>query len=78
MQEAAEFRTATIYNNIMYSLAGHVAETLEGRPWDDLLVDQLLKPLGDTELTPTHLKCRPVHDCFSQAAPHCENFPWSQ
>jgi len=39
-------RTAFIYNNIMYAVAGQAAEVLSGQLWEDLLQEELLEPLG--------------------------------
>jgi CubicO group peptidase (beta-lactamase class C family) len=40
------FRSRYEYSNLMYSAAGHVAEVLTGRPWEVLLRERLLEPLG--------------------------------
>ncbi|CAH1265023.1 Hypp3108 [Branchiostoma lanceolatum] len=39
------FRTRWHYNNFMYTLAGHVAEKLTGKPYETLLRERLLQPL---------------------------------
>jgi CubicO group peptidase (beta-lactamase class C family) len=35
-----------IYSNAGYAIAGAMAETITGRPWEDLMQDRLFKPLG--------------------------------
>jgi CubicO group peptidase (beta-lactamase class C family) len=40
------FRSGFQYNNLMVTLAGHAAERAAGVPWETLVVQQLLQPLG--------------------------------
>ena len=40
--------TAYEYSNAGFALAGHMLETVAGRPWEDLLTDTLFAPLGMT------------------------------
>ena len=47
-QPTHPFRTQFIYNNYMYSLAGYVAEILEGKPWEDLIRQYIFDPLNMT------------------------------
>ncbi len=49
------FRTAMQYQTIMYIAAGQAAAQAGGKPWDQLLRERLLKPLGmkDIALTTT-------------------------
>lgn len=35
-----------IYSNTGYAIAGHMAETVTGRSWEDLMRERLFKPLG--------------------------------
>jgi CubicO group peptidase (beta-lactamase class C family) len=37
-----------LYSNVGYAIAGHIAEKLDGKPWEDLLEARLFKPLGIT------------------------------
>ena len=46
MQPVKPLREVSIYNNIMYALAGHVAEELGGKPWEQLIQEEILIPLG--------------------------------
>ena len=34
------------YSNVGYALAGHAVESIRGRPWEALVVDEVLAPLG--------------------------------
>lgn len=40
------FRKGFLYSNMCVMLAAHVAEVLGGAPWERLMVDKLLAPLG--------------------------------
>ncbi|CAH1264637.1 Hypp3042 [Branchiostoma lanceolatum] len=40
------FRTTWRYNDVMYTLAAHVAEKLAGKPYESLLRERILLPLG--------------------------------
>jgi len=42
----APLRTVTQYNNVIYTLAGHIAERVSGLKWDDMIRDWIFKPLG--------------------------------
>ena len=46
MKAKYPMRTTPIYNNIMYALAGRVAEKLGASTWEDLVSEEILKPLG--------------------------------
>ncbi|HEY3598112.1 MAG TPA: serine hydrolase [Paraburkholderia sp.] len=48
MKPVAPFRSRLIYNNMMYDAVGHVIELLSGKPWDQFIRDEILKPLGMT------------------------------
>lgn len=45
---SAGFRELFQYNNILITTAGHIAETVVGRPWEDLVQTRILDPLGMT------------------------------
>jgi CubicO group peptidase (beta-lactamase class C family) len=38
--------TTYVYSNVGYALAGHMAEKVAGKPWEDLMRERLFKPLG--------------------------------
>ncbi|XP_035687607.1 gigasin-6-like [Branchiostoma floridae] len=44
--EVHPFRSVFSYNNFLYTLAGHVAERLAGKPFEQLLRERILFPLG--------------------------------
>jgi CubicO group peptidase (beta-lactamase class C family) len=44
----APFRTAFLYNNVMYIAAGEIAATVGGAPWTELVQARILTPLGMT------------------------------
>lgn len=63
------FRSAFVYNNVMYSLAGQIIEYTDGRTWDVFLKERLFDPLGmnSTTTSITQLK-----NSDNQAYPHQE------
>ena len=38
------------YSNVGYAVLGRLVETVRGRPWDDVLVDEVAAPLGMTSV----------------------------
>ncbi len=36
------------YNNLMYATAGHVSAVIGGKPWEEMVRERLLRPLGMT------------------------------
>lgn len=50
-----EFRNSFVYSNLMYDLATYISERLAGRSWEDLLQDEIFKPLNMTSTTFTHV-----------------------
>lgn len=46
LQPAYEFRHGFKYSNQMVMLAGHVAEVVTGKSWEELIEEKILKPLG--------------------------------
>ncbi|MCS6914518.1 MAG: serine hydrolase [Myxococcota bacterium] len=51
-------RTVFVYNNLMFSVAGHLAEVVAGRRWEDLVRQQILLPLGmkGTRVVPSEMQ----------------------
>lgn len=45
------FRNAFLYNNIMYTVAGHLLECRTGTSWEDIVQARILDPLGMTATT---------------------------
>ena len=46
MKQKEKFRSTTLYNNIMYSLAGEVVEVLTNKSYESNLREEILAPLG--------------------------------
>lgn len=46
MEMDADFRTAFGRSNIMYALAGAVAEKIGGKSWEELTKEKIFDPLG--------------------------------
>ncbi|KAL3878901.1 hypothetical protein ACJMK2_031227 [Sinanodonta woodiana] len=46
LPEIQPFRETFVYNNMMYMLAGHVAEVLGGDTWENLVKTKLFQPIG--------------------------------
>lgn len=51
VEMVAEFRTTYLYNNLMYSLAGAVAEKIGGKSWEELIQEKIFDPLGMKDST---------------------------
>ena len=51
LDPAAPPRTTFLYNNVMYSGAGHAIELLAGRSWETFVTERILRPLGMTNTT---------------------------
>jgi CubicO group peptidase (beta-lactamase class C family) len=64
---AAKFRTAFLYNNILYMAAGQVIPAVTGEEWDDFVSDRLFDPLGMTRAN-TSVKC--LQNYKDVATPH--------
>jgi CubicO group peptidase (beta-lactamase class C family) len=52
-QIPGDFRTKFLYNNLMYTAAGHVLECLLGKTWEQSVQDDLLNPLGMADTSTT-------------------------
>jgi CubicO group peptidase (beta-lactamase class C family) len=46
LELSAGFRQRFQYNNLTVTTAGHVAEVVTGKPWQDLIRERLFEPLG--------------------------------
>jgi len=46
IKPCTSFRGEAIYSNVMYALAGYVAECATGETWDDLMQKYIFNPLG--------------------------------
>jgi CubicO group peptidase (beta-lactamase class C family) len=68
LEPSKEFRSAHQYNNLMYLVAGMVAERITGQRWDDFTQTRMLDPLGMANTT-TSLEDMVAHHA-DHAAPH--------
>ena len=48
MKQKEKFRSTSLYNNIMYALAGKIVEVLTNKSYEDNLKQEILKPLDLT------------------------------
>lgn len=46
IRPCTDFRKTAIYSNVMYALAGYVAECATGESWEDLMQKHIFAPLG--------------------------------
>nr|XP_022310445.1 uncharacterized protein LOC111115853 [Crassostrea virginica] len=46
LQKVGSFRNSWIFNNLLYAIAGHVAEVKQGGRYEDIMTNEMLKPLG--------------------------------
>ena len=51
MQLPGAYRNAFLYNNIMYTMAGHLLECRTGTKWEDIVQTRILDPLAMTATT---------------------------
>lgn len=63
------FRSAFVYNNVMYSLAGQIIEYADGRTWDAFLKEELFLPL---EMNASTTSITELKDDDNLAYPHQE------
>ena len=55
LEFAADFRTVRYYNNIMYGLAEHVLETIDGRSWQDIVRENIYEVGALTTICQVHV-----------------------
>ena len=51
LEPAEPMRSVFLYNNMMYSGAGYAIELLAGKPWERVVRERILEPLGMTSTT---------------------------
>ena len=51
---ATSFRSAYAYDNVLYTVAGEVIETVSGMPWEDFVARRILAPVGMTDSNVRH------------------------
>ena len=54
IKPATSFRTAYAYDNVLYSVAGEVIETVSGQTWEDFVGSRILTRVGMTESNVRH------------------------
>lgn len=69
MELEKPFRSAFVYNNVMYSLAGQIIEHTDGRTWDAFLKERLFAPL---EMNSATTSINQLKTSDNQAYPHQE------
>jgi CubicO group peptidase (beta-lactamase class C family) len=65
----AQFRSAYVYSNVMYMVAGEVVRAVSGMSWDDFLVERLFVPLG---MSRSNTTVAAIPDGENAAWPHQE------
>lgn len=51
---ATSFRSAYAYDNVLYTVAGELIETVSGQRWEDFVTERILRKVGMTESSVTH------------------------
>src|SRR5436190_1317793 len=54
IKPATSFRTAFAYDNVLYSVAGEVIETVSGQTWEDFIQSRILAKVGMTGSSVRH------------------------
>lgn len=67
LEPSKSFRSTMQYQSIMYTAAGHLAETVMGQPWEVLVTKRLLEPLKMKATTFTTTEAMKSTD---KASPH--------
>ncbi len=63
------FRERYQYNNLMYLVAGHVAEELSGKAWEELVREKILQPL---DMRRTNFSVKAMQEGSDFACPYIE------
>jgi CubicO group peptidase (beta-lactamase class C family) len=61
------FRSAYVYSNVMYTLAGEVVKAITGQSWDEFMAERFFEPLG---MTRTNTSINDLHEDGNAAWPH--------
>lgn len=51
---STSFRSAYAYDNVLYTVAGEVIETVSGKTWEDFIQERILNVVGMTTSNPRH------------------------
>jgi CubicO group peptidase (beta-lactamase class C family) len=62
MEPVGPFRASYHYQNLMFLVAGQVAEAVSGQSWDELVATRLLQPLGMSESSTSVLDLEGLHN----------------
>ena len=54
IKPATSFRSAYAYDNVLYTVAGELIETISGKKWEDFVTERILRPVGMTGSTVLH------------------------
>ncbi len=54
IKPATSFRSAYAYDNVLYTVAGELIETVSGKKWEDFVTERILRPVGMTASTVLH------------------------
>jgi len=53
IKPATSFRSRYAYDNLLYVVAGHIIETVHGKPWEDVVRERIFTPLQMTTTSPS-------------------------
>lgn len=62
LQPNKDFRSTYQYNNLMLLAAGHLAETITGKRWEQLVRENIFEPLGMTDTNTSVLDLQTASD----------------
>ncbi len=61
------FRSAYVYSNVMYTLAGEIVPAVTGQSWDEFMAEQFFGPM---EMSRTNTSVDDLHEDGNMAWPH--------
>ncbi|KAG0000085.1 hypothetical protein BGZ80_006428 [Entomortierella chlamydospora] len=67
IKTGSKLRSYVIYNNVMYGVAGEAAANVAGIPYEDLVLEKVLKPLG---LNNSGFSTKEMSEHFNYAMPY--------
>src|SRR5436190_15163658 len=70
IKPATSFRTAFAYDNVLYSVAGEVIETVSGQTWEDFVRSRILARVGMNESSVMHSAAASATGGTNVATPH--------
>jgi CubicO group peptidase (beta-lactamase class C family) len=69
LKPVTSFRTAYAYDNVLYSVAGEVVESVSGLAWEDFVQQRILQPVG---MTHSLSRISRITEAANVAVPHAE------